>query len=204
VTDLHVTDVDDHSVNLQWTAPTSTAQTGEAEQYLIHADNEPLNVGSFDSAPLRMVTPATGGPGTVESAHFEGLQPGLRYWFALRAQDHQGNQSPLSNVLPYFNYIGGPLLRKPGAQLSTRTMPSRAPVQIVWQASMEKPPGEQLIRIYDMSGRRLRNFYLGTAFGGTVQWDGLDYRGNAVPPGLYFARLDSNGLQVDARIVLVR
>lgn len=203
IVDLAAVGVTEGSVTLQWTAPTGTDEIPPPEFYVVRASTQPLDRDSFDGVPLARVMPSVAAPGAVETYTFDGLEPGRLYWFGVKARDRQGNLSPLSNVVTRWTLVGGPLTGQRGAALSARTTPTHEPVQLYWQSASEHVAAEQVIRIYDMSGRWVQSCYLGTKFGGVALWDGRNYMGQDVPPGLYFARLISGGVRVDARIILV-
>jgi flagellar hook assembly protein FlgD len=59
------------------------------------------------------------------------------------------------------------------------------------------------IRLYDVTGRRVRTLGLAPGGSGTVQWNGRDESGLVVPAGLYFARLMGGSLHAQTRIVLL-
>jgi hypothetical protein len=61
------------------------------------------------------------------------------------------------------------------------------------------------LSIYDMSGRRIATPARGTHDAGAhrATWDSRDENGTAVPPGVYFARLDHASGSTTSRIVAV-
>jgi hypothetical protein len=67
----------------------------------------------------------------------------------------------------------------------------------------ENNPVGQSIRIFDTTGRRVREIALGAELGGITPWNGRDDRGGLVPAGIYFARLISGSLHAHTRIVLL-
>lgn len=68
--------------------------------------------------------------------------------------------------------------------------PSRGPVTLTLR---ESAPGPITFEIVDVAGRSVRRFVLSEAGGGprSWTWDGLDDRGQRVPPGVYRARVCS-------------
>jgi hypothetical protein len=66
------------------------------------------------------------------------------------------------------------------------------------------------LKIYDISGRLVRSFVLGSAtnLGGPsaqcLVWNGLDDAGRTVPQGVYFVRLDCAGNESTCKILLMK
>ncbi len=67
-------------------------------------------------------------------------------------------------------------------------------------------PGRAQIRLFDASGRLVRDLADGVFTSGphAVRWDARDDRGRAVASGIYFARLNVEGRRVDSKVVLIR
>ncbi|MCK4233915.1 T9SS type A sorting domain-containing protein, partial [candidate division WOR-3 bacterium] len=69
-------------------------------------------------------------------------------------------------------------------------------------SSKEQTAKDMELQIYDVSGRRVRDFILyPSSFILGATWDGRDEVGNVVPPGIYFLKL--NGKPV-GKVVKVR
>jgi hypothetical protein len=70
------------------------------------------------------------------------------------------------------------------------------------------PTGGGLVEIavYDVAGREVRKLVSRTmtAGDGTVVWDGLDGRGVAVASGVYFARIDVDGLTASGKLLMLK
>ncbi len=62
------------------------------------------------------------------------------------------------------------------------------------------------LAIYDATGRRVRNLVNGTMNAGdhNVRWNGTDASGRAVAAGIYFCRLEAEGKNYSARMVLIK
>jgi Fibronectin type III domain len=98
VTDLRIFAVEATSVVLRWTAPGNNGTVGQAVEYdLRYSTSGPISGDTFNQATF-VPTPPPGLPGTTEQFTVSGLQPGTRYWFALRTADSVPNWSPISNV----------------------------------------------------------------------------------------------------------
>jgi hypothetical protein len=70
------------------------------------------------------------------------------------------------------------------------------------------PTGGGLVEvtIYDVNGREVRNLVNERKPGGAGEavWDGLDNRGNRVGAGVYFARLDVDGLTASGKLMVLK
>ena len=62
------------------------------------------------------------------------------------------------------------------------------------------------VAIYDVGGREVRTLVSRpmAAGDGTVSWDGLDGRGKAVASGVYFARIDVDGLTASGKLLMLK
>jgi len=66
---------------------------------------------------------------------------------------------------------------------------------------------EVLVNIYDVSGRRVRELYNLSVFGGqiiTMTWDGLDDNGRQVAAGVYFMRVKAGPQEQVQKVVIIR
>jgi hypothetical protein len=90
-----------------------------------------------------------------------------------------------------------------GLSLLAERNPFVAPVGLAFRLPAS---GDVVLRIYSVSGRLVRAFEpeMHPAGAGRMVWDGRDDRGDAVRPGIYFARLASVGLSATQRLVLLR
>jgi len=66
--------------------------------------------------------------------------------------------------------------------------------------------GDASLEVHDAAGRRVRSLPLSPGIPGerTLVWDGRDDAGNALPNGVYFARLRATGETAVARVALTR
>ncbi|MBN2608582.1 MAG: T9SS type A sorting domain-containing protein [Candidatus Fermentibacteraceae bacterium] len=63
------------------------------------------------------------------------------------------------------------------------------------------------ISIYNLAGQLVNRIADGQSFGegsNSVQWDGRNFSGELASPGVYFCRLDANGLSQTHRMMMVR
>jgi hypothetical protein len=66
--------------------------------------------------------------------------------------------------------------------------------------------GRARLLLFDAAGRRVREL-ADAVFGAgphAARWDGRDDRGHPVASGVYFARLESGGVLVKSKVVLIR
>ncbi len=70
-------------------------------------------------------------------------------------------------------------------------------------ASTRAMPGEDVVRIYSVTGQLVRTLEIPASAGweATLSWDGTDDRGGRVGTGIYFARARWSGQQAGARLV---
>jgi hypothetical protein len=96
----------------------------------------------------------------------------------------------------YLSTVGVP--DEPAASVALRAFPNPAPGN---QTFSFPALGEARLSLYDASGRMVRSF---SASGlSRVVWDGLSGSGQPVPPGLYFARLESGSTVVTTKVLRV-
>jgi hypothetical protein len=86
-----------------------------------------------------------------------------------------------------------------------RIVPNPAPGAVVFTVVSDRA-GRQRIDLFDVRGRMVRRFdeACGLAGARTVAWDGRDADGRPVPGGIYFVRLDANGVVLQQRVSLLR
>lgn len=87
-------------------------------------------------------------------------------------------------------------------QLTASPNPFRGSAKL--QLTLEKETTLD-VRVYDLSGRLVRQLYRGTRPAGVspIVWDAQDDAGQTVRPGLYFVRVNADGLRMDARLVRI-
>jgi FlgD Ig-like domain len=92
-----------------------------------------------------------------------------------------------------------------GRTLTLRAFPNPSSDETTFEFRLPTARDAQL-RIYDLSGRMVREVRTGVAPAGVnrVSWDGRDVEGNRVTPGLYFARARLGGDELRRTIVRVR
>jgi len=97
IADLRASSSGVTSVVLQWTAPGDDGTTGTATWYdLRYGTSGAITEATYDGNTHYQIgfpKPA----GSLEQATVTGLQPGIRYWFALRASDEVPAWSAVSN-----------------------------------------------------------------------------------------------------------
>ena len=205
VAGLRVTTTTDSSVTLAWKATEAEGGLIRAASYEVRAATEPIDASNFDRAPLALTVPASAVPGATEHVALDGLVRLRDYWIAVRAVDASGHHSALAVLAGVRTDVGGPLRHRPGVAIASRVQPARAPVELFWRgaATTSGAAGTQLIRLFDLQGRQVRELPLGAESDGVAQWNGRDQDGHLVPAGIYFARLISGSIHAQARVVLL-
>lgn len=197
VSDLRIADASAGGIALAWTATGDDGHAGLASAYEVRAATHPIDAPSFDTAGVAISVP--GGNAIAQRARFSGLVLGRRYWFATRAIDDAGLQSPLSNVV---STVMGPLAAHAGIGLAPRTTPASGGVDLFWQRGVSPIAEPGRIDIFDVGGRQRRTLELPHTADGVVSWDGWDESGHRMTAGVYFARLTLGREQAFTRIVL--
>lgn len=66
--------------------------------------------------------------------------------------------------------------------------------------------GESRVQVFDISGRRIRDLFVGAARAGrhALTWDGRDEAGHRVSSGIYFLRLESGGRAAARKLAVIR
>jgi triacylglycerol esterase/lipase EstA (alpha/beta hydrolase family) len=96
--------------------------------------------------------------------------------------------------------VGVPAEAAPRVSLLAAPNPSAGPARLTFTLA---EAGPVRLGLYDLGGREVRALARGERGAGrhTVAWDGLDGRGGAAPPGVYFARLEAGGTTLTRRLV---
>jgi hypothetical protein len=82
---------------IEWTATGDDSDVGVASYYEIAYSQSPINEGNWDAAPKWPDPPIPLPAGMQQSCTLSGLQPGMRYYIAIKAVDEGSNKSGMSN-----------------------------------------------------------------------------------------------------------
>lgn len=203
VRDLVVIDAVDTVVTLRWTESGDNGIAGRCEAYPLRVWTGPPDTTHYDAAAIQIDVPSFDYNPTQETYTLTGLGRNQTYHAALKARDHAGNLSPISNVITFQIGSTPPPPPSSGATIFSKVQPARIPVELVWHAP-SAPSQAQTIIIYDLAGSPRRRFGVGTAADGVVTWDGRDDSDRKCPPGVYFARFSTGPDQVQTRVVLLK
>lgn len=153
------------------------------------------------SAPIDGVTDAVGAPGSVRSLAKIGNDLHVGGSFTFAGGVPSANYAILEQVTTVAAEPAPPRART--ALLGVHPNPFNPSTQI--RFSLQDPAGSHL-DLYDAAGRHVRRFDLSNrgAGEGSVQWNGTDTNGRRVSSGVYFVRLESNGLVDQTRVVLLK
>ena len=204
VRDLAVVDAVDTVVTLRWTESGDNGLSGRCEAYPLRVWTGPADSTQYDGAPIQVDVPSFDYYPTQETYVLNGLGRNQTYHAALKARDHAGNLSPISNVTTFQIGFTPPPPPPGGATIVSKVQPARIPVELAWRASSPAPAAAQTIVIYDLAGSARRTFDVGTAHEGVVMWDGRDDDDRKCPAGVYFARFTTGPDQVQTRVVLLK
>lgn len=203
VTDLRVVAAGESTVTLQWTAVGEDGTTGRPAAYALRAASAPIDDAGFDAAPVQASVAASVDAGGTETAVLSGFAAGSTWWFAVKAVDRAAQRGAISNGVSATFSGGGPLAGRAGPAIAPRARPSGLPVALDWKGPGGPPSGPQRIELFDVTGRKIRVLPLGPEAEGVATWDGRTTFGDAVRPGMYFARLTSGSVHAQTRVVLL-
>jgi FlgD Ig-like domain len=84
-------------IDLSWTAPGDDGTSGKALSYTMRRNSVPITEGNWASSTNVAGAPTPAIAGTPQSMTVIGLDPGVTYYFAIKARDEAGNESAISN-----------------------------------------------------------------------------------------------------------
>ncbi len=166
---------------------------------------------TWDGANWAPAAPVAGQPnatdwatGLFNSVDFNVGPDGSLWWMRQFDQFY----SPSTGGIFRIRYVGSPTGvagRAPAPRaLAAAPNPARGPVELAFSLA----EGQRVrLGLYDLTGRRVRALYEGTVSPGEtrVRWDGTGERGEALGPGVYFARLErEHGPPATTRILRLR
>ena len=130
----------------------------------------------------------------------EDVWPGGTFWYELRVMTQSGSEALATEIRPYVR-IPGQL--EPGLRF-VRPNPAVSRVSVGYLL----PESWRFARlsIHDVAGRLLKRLdpVAGTSGLVEVEWDGTDESGWGVASGVYFIRLDVDGVASTEAVVLLR
>ncbi|MDX9857796.1 MAG: fibronectin type III domain-containing protein [candidate division Zixibacteria bacterium] len=98
IDDLGALPGDEHGdITLSWTAPGDDDNAGQADRYEVRYSLNPITTMNWSQASLAPAPPTPATAGTSESFVVSNLNPGVRYYVAVRSYDESENASPVSN-----------------------------------------------------------------------------------------------------------
>jgi hypothetical protein len=151
---------------------------------------------AFVPGPANLVT-AQPDTGYVDAA-------GTAFYYKLCAVDVHGNVSGFSTLLPSGTVdVAGVAL--PRAAFLATPAPNPARGATTLRFGLPRAAAVELA-LYDQQGRRVRSLLAGTQPAGerTIAWNGCDESGRALPAGLYFVRLATEGRTFVSRLAVIR
>jgi hypothetical protein len=195
----------DTTVTLAWTAPGDDGPFGRASVYSMRYST--TSVGSDTTAWWAAATAVSGLPdpspsGMCDSCHVSGLSIGQAYYVLLISGDEVPNWSGYSNVAVVD--LSTSAAEEDVAGGAPRLMLSSSPNPCVMRADIryEIPsPGHVRLGIFDPQGRQVATLVDAPQTAGSrrLTWDAP-----AMPAGVYFCRLDIDGVQRTRKLVITR
>lgn len=189
---------------VEWTAPGGDGNSGRAAAYDLRCSRDPITADAFARATAVSSVPVPGPAGTGEACTVSGLEPGVTYYFAIKAVDASGNWSPMSNV------ISG---RVPETSQQTATLtlsfsaPRPNPARELTSFRLALPAAAPVqVDVYDVAGRRVRRLAQSEFPTGLVDlsFDLRDDEGGRLARGVYLVRALLGGVVFTRRLVVAR
>jgi hypothetical protein len=161
--------------------------------------DHPITAANFAQAALIPLFSRPSPAGRPDSVTFNGANPTVTYYFALRTVDEAGNWSGISNVYvrPSLyslatSMIGDPMV---GAALDFANPwpnPARASASVAYTLPRS---GAVNVEVFDIAGRIVRSLVHGMAGPGrtVLPWNLTDDRGRRLDAGIYLIRANLIG-----------
>ena len=188
-------------VVLEWTAPGDDENIGKASEYIIrYSEQEINNYATWSGANDVTGEPTPRDAGGKETFTISNLNPGKRYYFAIRAVDDVGNKSILSSS--FFtspdrkNSKLNKIYPNPFYPAKDRT------ATISYNLNRE---ANVVIEIYNIAGELVEEWNEGYKSEGEHQtsWEGKNKGERRVGSGIYIILLRENGLAADKKKMAV-
>ncbi|TES90543.1 MAG: T9SS type A sorting domain-containing protein [Candidatus Cloacimonadota bacterium] len=134
-------------------------------------------------------------------------KPDNRYWYRVRGSNTAygwGSFSTLEDI-----GVGVGIAEEKGKvlkpfSLSVSPNPFKGKIEIKY--SKEQSAKGKELKIYDVTGRLIKDFSLGTghsSLGTAVSWDGKDSKGSKLPSGVYYLRLESGSRTLSKKLIML-
>lgn len=195
-------------VRLAWTAPGDDGNSGSAEFYVVKSSSSPINASNWGTAlTVPSYPPVPGSSGTPQQFLVSGLPTGQATYFAVRAYDSVGNESPISNSA--FIDLSLPVDEPNTPDRMATRIGSIYPNPFNGATRINYHVGERSdvsLTIYDILGRRVNKMLDATLPRGeySTVWNGTDDRGNEVGSGVYFCHIASGGWADSRKLVYLK
>ena len=101
ITDLNISNISNHTLKLNWTAPGDDDNEGTATSYDIRYSTEEITAENWDDA-IQISSPSAPNPreaGRTQSVEINQLNSGTTYYFAMKTSDEVPNESVISNII---------------------------------------------------------------------------------------------------------
>jgi len=176
------------TATLHWAVSTAT----DLAEYRLYRGS----TAGFVPGPANLVV-AQPDTGYVDAA-------GTPFYYKLCAVDVHGNVSGFGTLLP-SGTVDVPGAALPRAVFLAPPSPNPARGAATLRFGLPRPAVVEFA-LYDQQGRRVRSLLSGTQPAGerTITWDGRDESGRALPAGLYFVRLATEGRTFVSRLAVIR
>ncbi len=188
-------------VVLEWTAPGDDENIGKASEYIIrYSEQEINNYATWSGANDVTGEPTPKDAGEKETFTISNLNPGKRYYFAIRAVDDMGNKSIVSSSAAAFSVRKKSKLNKiyPNPFYPAKDHTATISYNLNREANV-------IIEIYNITGELVRKWNEGFRSEGEHQttWEGKNRGERQVSSGIYIVLLRENGVAADRKKMAV-
>lgn len=134
IKDLKLEEVGNTTINISFSAPGDDFYKGKASKYEIRYSEEAFTEDNFQKAKVYAYVPSPEKPKTEQLWQLRSLEPGKKYYIALRSFDENDNPSNISNIIAAETIDNIPPEKPEDPQL----IASNQSIYISWRKSEEK------------------------------------------------------------------
>jgi hypothetical protein len=198
-------------LTLSWTAPGDNGQNGIASYYLILYSPDTITMVNWEEADYCVSPPTPLPSGGNQVFALDNLNPGSKYYVAIKALDEIYNASELSNCVSAISQTGFILdvdddlsdLPENYELMQNYPNPFNPTTVILYAVPKQSHIN---ISVYNILGQLVTTLVDESKSAGTYSttWDGTDTNGLKVASGIYMYRFDSIDFTQSKKMILVQ